>query len=74
MEAALRPDGDRPQFIELTGSGTSTSVTEMRPYILTYALPDPVIGPDKDALGPSALQTDAEGYLSSRFDMHGSKD
>ena len=60
MEAALRPDGDRPQFIELTGSGTSTSVTEMRPY--------------KDALGPSALQTDAEGYLSSRFDMHGSKD
>lgn len=55
MEAALRPDGDRPQFIELTGSGTSTSVTEMRPYILTYALPDPVIGPDKDGPWPVCL-------------------
>ena len=61
MEAALRPDGDRPQFIELSGTGTSSSVTEMRPYELTNALSDPVIGSDKDALGPSASQTDAEG-------------
>ena len=61
MEATLRPDGDRPQFIEPIGSGTSTSVTEMRPYILTYALPKPINGVEKDALGPSALQTDAEG-------------
>ena len=39
----------------------------MRPHELTYALSDPVIGSDEDALGPSALQTDAEGYMSSYF-------
>ena len=61
MEAALRPDGDRLQFIKLNGKGTSSSVTEKSPHELTYALQDPVEGSDKDALGPSALQTDAEG-------------
>ena len=42
----------------------------MRPHELTYALPNPGIGSDKDALGPSALQTDAEGYLSVHLNNH----
>lgn len=42
----------------------------MRPHELTYALLNPVIGSDKDALGPFALQTDAEGYLSVHLNIH----
>ena len=42
----------------------------MRPHELTYALLNPVIGSNEDALGPSALQTDAEGYLSVHLNVH----
>ena len=42
----------------------------MRSHELTYALLKPIVGSDKDALGPSALQTDAEGYLSVHLKCH----
>ena len=42
----------------------------MRPHELTYALLKPIVGLDEDALGPSALQTDAEGYLSVHLNVH----